>query len=38
VNKDEERMQLKDDRHMMKLKEMQEIADLIANGAQVFLK
>ena len=33
VSKDEERMQLKDDRHMMKLKEMQEIADLIANGA-----
>jgi hypothetical protein len=33
VNKEEEMMQLKDDRHMMKLKEMQAIADLIANGA-----
>jgi hypothetical protein len=33
VNKEEEMMQLKDDRRMMKLKEMQAIADLIANGA-----
>ena len=38
VNKEEEMMQLRDDKQMKKMKEMQNIADLIANGAQVFLK